>query len=114
VYHRLPYPDGVNGDGMLYSNAEIQRGAMLLFKPSASAPEEMTTKLKGVWPDETCAVLFQDWREQLMHEGLTVSGTTGEYASDIVWIQVPRGPASSTTGKFMEVAEQQQGAAREG
>jgi hypothetical protein len=82
----------------------------------------MTIKLKGLWPDETYAVLFQDRREQnalmtgkqLMDDGLTVRGMTGDYASEIVWIQMPRGPACIATARFMKVVEQQQEAAGEG
>jgi len=65
-------------------------------------------------------VLFQDRKEQnalmtgaqLMDTGLTVHGMTGDYATEIVWIQMPRGPACLATGKFIDVAEQQQDAAK--
>ena len=48
VYHILPFPDGVNWDGIQFFNIEINKGSVLLFKPSESSPDTKVIKLKGL------------------------------------------------------------------
>ena len=94
VYHILPRPDGVNWDGLQFFNTSLKRGWVFLFKPKASAPERMTLKLKGLDRNTTYKLTFQDRTEQstsrtgaeLMDTGIAVTGLTGDYASEIIWI----------------------------
>jgi hypothetical protein len=94
VYHILPFPDGVNWDGMQFYNTGLKRGSVLLFKPSATAPDSMIIKLKGLNRRVTYTLAFQDRTNencsitgaQLMNHGIQVAGMSGAYASEIVWM----------------------------
>jgi hypothetical protein len=99
VYHILPMADGVNWDGLQFYNPDIGRGSVFLFKPSVKAADgdSRLIKLKGLDRKATYTLTFQDRTSlnckltgaKLMAEGITVSGMTGDRASDIIWIQVP-------------------------
>ena len=94
VYHILPFPDGVNWDGMQFFNTDINKGSVLLFKPSESAPDSKVIKLKGLDRKATYTLTFQDRKEQnakktgaeLMDKGIEVKGMSGNFASEIIWI----------------------------
>jgi hypothetical protein len=94
VYHILPFPDGLNWDGMQYYNTGINKGSVLLFKPSESAPDSKIIKLKGLERKTTYTLTFQDRKEQntkktgaeLMYKGIEVKDLTGNFASEIIWI----------------------------
>lgn len=97
VYHILPICDGINWDGMEYLNSSLGAngsGAVLLFKPSASAPDSNTIKLKGLSRSATYILTFQDRTNlntsmsgaDLMDNGISISGMSGSYASEILWI----------------------------
>jgi len=96
LYHVLPRPDGVNWDGFFYADADAEsstKGCLMIFKPSKQAGDSTTVKLRGLDPDVTYTVAFQDHTEQncektgaeLMEQGLTVTFTE-DLASDWVWI----------------------------
>jgi hypothetical protein len=94
VFHILPFPDGVNWDGIQYFNNDIKKGSILLFKPSVTAPDMKIIKLKGLDRKATYTLTFQDRKEQnikqtgaeLMDKGLEVKGMSGNFASEIIWI----------------------------
>ena len=96
VYHILPMPDGVNWDGLQYFNPDLDKGSVFLFKPSTYAADgdARVIKLKGLDRTATYTLTFQDRTNlnctatgaQLMDDGITVSGMTGERASEIIWI----------------------------
>lgn len=94
VYHILPIPDGTNWDGMEYFNTSLNRGSVLLFKPSETAPDAKVIRLKGLDRKATYTITFQDRPEQntkmtgaeLMDHGIEVKGMSGNYASEILWI----------------------------
>jgi len=94
VYHILPFPDGVNLDGMQFFNTELNKGSVLLFKPSKTAPDSKVIKLKGLNRNATYTLTFQDRKEQntkkmgaeLMNKGIEVKGMSGNLASEIIWI----------------------------
>jgi len=94
VYHILPVPDLYNWDGMEFFNDEINKGSVILFKPAAGAPDSKTIKLKGLDPFANYTLVFQDRTKQncvmngkeLMDTGINVTGMTGDYASEIIWI----------------------------
>jgi hypothetical protein len=96
VYHILPAPDGINWDGMEYFNPSINRGSIILFKPSNKAidGDNKVIKLKGLDRNASYNLTFQDrpnlnckmTGEQLMDKGITVTGMTGDYASEIIWL----------------------------
>lgn len=95
VYHILPFPDAVGWDGMQYFNPGLRKGSVLLFKPSSRAPDTKVIRLKGLDRKATYTLTFQDRREQstrmtgeqLMGKGLTVRGLTGDFATEILWIE---------------------------
>ena len=99
VYHILPMADGTNWDGLQFSNPDLDQGSVFLFKPSAKAADgdSKVIKLKGLDRKTTYALAFQDrinlncsrTGAQLMDEGITVSGMTGDRASEIIWIAGP-------------------------
>jgi hypothetical protein len=94
VYHILPFPDGVSWDGIQYFNPALNRGSVLLFKPSANAPNAKVIKLKGLDENTIYTLTFQDRNDQstkmngaeLMKHGLSVEGMTGDFATEIIWI----------------------------
>ena len=87
-------PDGVNWDGMEYFNTSLNKGSILLFKPSETATGSKVIKLKGLDRAATYALTFQDRKEQntkmtgaeLMDTGIEVKGMSGNFASEIIWI----------------------------
>jgi hypothetical protein len=94
VYHILPIPDGINWDGIEYFNTSLNKGSILLFKPSEKAPVSKSIKLKGLNRNEVYSISFQDRKDQntkmtgaeLMDKGIEVKGMNGNYASEIIWI----------------------------
>lgn len=96
LYHILPRPDGVHWDGLEYydpdSNAEIT-GMVLLWKPSNRDGAHKTVTLRGLDPDASYRLTFEDRKEQnatytgaqLMNEGLTVT-IEGDFGSEMIWI----------------------------
>ncbi len=96
VYHILPMADGVNWDGLQYFNPDLNRGSVFLFKPKNSAADgdSKVIKLKGLNRKASYTLMFQDRTNlnntatgaQLMDHGITVSGMSGEPASEIIWI----------------------------
>jgi hypothetical protein len=94
VYHILPAPDSINWDGIEFFNTSLNKGSVVLFKPSEKAPESKIVILKGLNRKETYSIAFQDRKEQntkmtgaeLMDQGILVKGMTGAYASEIIWI----------------------------
>ena len=94
VYHILPIPDGTNWDGIEYFNTSLNKGSVLLFKPSKTAPDSRVIKLKGLKRTETYSLSFQDRKDQntkmtgtvLMEKGVEVKEMKGDYASEIIWI----------------------------
>ena len=94
VYHILPIPDGINWDGVEYFNPSLNKGSVLLFKPSQNAPDSKVIRLRGLNRTATYQITFQDRKGQnrsmtgaeLMDKGVEVRGMTGNYASEILWI----------------------------
>jgi len=96
VYHILPMADGVNWDGLEFYNPDIDQGSVFLFKPSSHATDgdSKTIRLKGLNRKAKYRLTFQDRTTlncvksglELMQNGITVSGMTGDRASEIVWI----------------------------
>jgi hypothetical protein len=101
VYHILPMADGTNWDGLEYYNPDLDRGSVVLFKPSRKAADgdSKVVKLKGLDRKATYTLTFQERTRlnasragvQLMDDGITVSGMTGDRASEIIWIEGPVG-----------------------
>jgi hypothetical protein len=99
VYHILPMADGVNWDGLQFYNHDIGKGSVFLFKPSVKAVDgdSRVIKFKGLDRRAIYVLTFQDRASlnctrtgaKLMDEGITVSGMTGDRASEIIWIQGP-------------------------
>jgi hypothetical protein len=79
---------------MQYFNPALNKGSVLLFKPSASAPAAKVIKLKGLDKNTTYTLTFQDRKDQstriagaeLMKKGLRVKDMTGSFATEIIWI----------------------------
>ena len=100
AYHILPYPDGASFDGMQYHNRERRQGSVVLFKPSAAAPNSTQVPLFGLTRGARYRLSYQD-RSQLnavvsgavlMDQGLCVSGMNGAQASEIIWVdELPGG-----------------------
>jgi hypothetical protein len=95
TYHILPMPDGTNWDGMEFFNTTLNKGSVFLFHPSASAPTSKTIVFKGLNSAANYSLTFQDRTAQnvasisgatLMTTGITVTGMTGDIASEIIWI----------------------------
>jgi hypothetical protein len=94
VYHILPIPDGTNWDGIEYFNTSLNKGSVLLFKPSETVAESKVIRLKGLNRKAVYTISFQDRKEQsttksgaeLMDRGIEVRGMTGKWASEIIWI----------------------------
>ena len=99
LYHILPRPDGVNWDGVMYSDADSSneiKGAVFLFKPSEKASDTCTVKLDGLNGETMYKLSFEDREEQncvvkgseLMETGITVS--IKSIGSEIIWITEDR------------------------
>jgi hypothetical protein len=94
VYHILPIPNGTEWDGIEYFNTSLNKGSVLLFKPSESVTDSKVIRFKGLDKKATYALTFQDRSEQntkmtgaeLMEKGIEVKGMTGNFASEIIWI----------------------------
>ena len=95
MYHILPIADGTNWDGMEYFNTTLNKGSVLLFHPSTSVSSSKVIKFKGLVSGTNYSLTFQDRTAQnvasisgatLMTIGITVTGMTGDYASEIIWI----------------------------
>ena len=95
LYHILPRPDGINWDGIMYSDKDSEnqiKGAVFLFKPSLEAGNVKNIVLRGLDKDTLYNLTFEDRPEQ----NVTLSGemlmTVGidvaiEYVgSEIIWI----------------------------
>jgi hypothetical protein len=95
VYHILPPCNHIDWDGLQYQNIALRQGAVLLFKPAAQTIDHQIIKLKGLQRNASYTLTFQDrtWLNatetgaQLMDEGINVTGMTGPYASEIIWLQ---------------------------
>jgi len=94
VYHILPIPDGINWDGIEYLNTSLNKGSVLLFKPSDTVSTSKVIKFKGLNRKETYTITFEDRTGQntkktgaeLMDKGILVKEMTGKWASEIIWI----------------------------
>ena len=94
VYHILPIPDGIDWDGIEYFNTSLNKGSILLFKPSGNAADSKVIKLRGLDLKATYRLTFQDRKEQdtqmtgaeLMNKGIAIKGMSGNFASEIIWI----------------------------
>ncbi|MBE6569051.1 MAG: hypothetical protein E7658_02385 [Ruminococcaceae bacterium] len=95
LYHILPRPDGTNWDGMMYADPDTEndiKGAVFLFKPSDTVSDTYTVVLRGLNPDTTYSLQFEDRPEQnitasgeqLMTEGIQVE--IKYIGSEIIWI----------------------------
>lgn len=95
VYHVLDRPTGEDWDAIEFydpNTTNAIRGALFVFKPAG--PDSKTIVLKGLDPDYTYTVEFQDRTQQnttatgaqLMQEGLTIE-LTGEKSADIVFLK---------------------------
>ena len=96
VYHILPPLNGGDWDGLQYDNPTLGQGAVLLFKSAAKIPDARLIKLKGLDRKASYELTFQDRTSQnvtqtgaqLMDDGLNITGMTGNYASEIIWIKL--------------------------
>lgn len=96
MYHILPMADGTNWDGMEFFNTSLNKGSVFLFKPSNSAVDgdSKVIKFKGLDRIASYTLTFQDRTSlntvktgaELMDLGIAVTGMTGDYASEIIWI----------------------------
>ena len=97
VYHIFPQPDGIQPEGMQFFNRELNKGSVIVLKPSANVPsgaDEVVVALKGLQRDANYTLSFQDRTglndvasgAYLMDVGLNVSGMVGNEASEIVWL----------------------------
>jgi len=59
LYHILPRPDWRHWDGIQYYDPATAKGVVYIFKPAAGT-DAMTIKLRGVDPDKTYRVTFED------------------------------------------------------
>lgn len=113
VYHILPMPDGKNWDGMQFYNDEIEQGSVFLFRDKnvgGTDGSSKNIKLQGLEENATYTLTFQDRTaqnttmtgKQLMESGITVTGMTSVYDSEIIWIEktgetIPTEPETETT-----------------
>ena len=99
LYHILPRPDSVHWDGIQYIDPDSEReniGIVMLWKPSDEEGSTKTVLLRGLDPDATYELVFEDRPEQnrtatgaeLMESGLPV---TIEEPSGSEWIWIRRG-----------------------
>jgi len=96
LYHILPRPDGVHWDGLQYIDLDSENeiiGMVLLWKPTDTEGPQKTVKLRGLNPEDSYQLTFEDRTEQnavytgaqLMESGLTVT-IEGESGSEMIWI----------------------------
>jgi hypothetical protein len=52
TYHLLPFPDGENYEAIQFHNPSLRKGSVVIFKPSASVPSQITLPLKGLRRDQ--------------------------------------------------------------
>ena len=97
VFHVLPIVSGSDWDGFELFNSNISagiKGYVVLWKPVGGATSR-TIHFKGLNPTTTYSLTFQDRPTEntsatgatLMTTGLTVTGLTDTYSSEIIWIQ---------------------------
>ena len=80
--------------GVQYHNPQIRKGSVILFKPSASAPNSITIPLKGLSRTAQYKLSYEDRSELdcvasgalLMDIGVNVSRMEGAEASEVIWI----------------------------
>ena len=95
LYHILPRPDGTNWDGMMYADPDSKeelKGVVFLFKPSEQTTDSYNVVMRGLDPDVTYQLSFEDRPEQncsakgsvLMSEGIEVF--IKSIGSEIIWI----------------------------
>ena len=98
VYHILDAPTGWgwnDWDGIEYYNDNIDKGVIMLFKENKSAPDDKVIKLKGLEPKRKYSLSFTDRTEQncvltgeeLMNNGINVTGMTEQYDSEMIYIE---------------------------
>lgn len=98
VYHILPMPDGKNWDGMQFYNEDIEKGSVFLFRDKnigSTDGSSKNIKLQGLEENAIYTLTFQDRTAQntintgafFMNEGITVTGMTSVYDSEIIWIE---------------------------
>ena len=118
VYHILPMPDGKNWDGMQFYNDEIEKGSVFLFRDKNLGGTDGSSKkikLQGLDENSSYTLTFQDRSaqnitmtgKQLMESGITVTGMTSVYDSEIIWIEktggtIPTEPEQETTEQITE------------
>ncbi len=97
VYHILPMPDGKNWDGMQFYNNNIEKGSVFIFRDKNVGGVDGSSKnikLKGLEENALYSLSFQDRTsqnvtltgKQLMSSGITVTGMSSVYDSEIIWI----------------------------
>ena len=97
VYHILPICDGTNWDGLELFNPTLNKGSVILLKPNSGVGNSPTIHLRGLNPTGTYTLKFQDRTSMnstyvnvtgstLMADGISISGTTTDYDSEIIWI----------------------------
>ena len=95
LYHILPRPDGINWDGVMYSDLDSEneiKGAVFLFKPSETASDTYHVTLRGLDENTVYELVFEDRPEQnfsasgktLMTDGFDVEIKL--VGSEIIWI----------------------------
>jgi hypothetical protein len=80
--------------GVQYHNPHIRKGSVIVFKPSASAPNNITIPLKGLSRTAQYKLSYEDRSELdcvasgalLMDIGVNVSRMEGAEASEVIWI----------------------------
>ena len=95
LYHILTRPDGVNWDGVMYADPDTSadiKGIVFLFKPSDKAGNVKNVVLRGLDPQKSYKLSFEDntgadcvkTGESLMTDGINV--TVMGIGSEIIWI----------------------------
>jgi len=92
LYHILPRPDGKHWDGIQYYDPTTGKGVVYLFKPAAGT-DAMTIKLRGVAPDKTYRLTFEDGTNPTVEKtgrelanGIEVA-LKGEPVSELVFLE---------------------------
>jgi len=98
VYHILPICDETHWDGIEFFNPALDRGSVILFKPDSGIGASPQIPLRGLDPTHTYSLTFQDrtslnpsyanktGADLMAHPIKSLSGTTGDYDSEIIWI----------------------------